>query len=71
MVKITSIVSLLAASLATVSAAQDHQHDVVTFTPSLKNGSDFKVYDKPVSVTADSSAQAASFIGNTKKNSSV
>ncbi|KAJ1944628.1 hypothetical protein FBU59_002547 [Linderina macrospora] len=71
MVKLTSIVSLLAASLATASAAQHYQHDVVTFTPALKNKGQFKVYEKPVSVTADSSAQAASFIGNTKKNSSV
>ncbi|KAJ1943025.1 hypothetical protein FBU59_003029, partial [Linderina macrospora] len=71
MVKLTSIVSLLAASLATASAAKHYQQDVVTFSPVLKSSGQFNVYDTPVSVTVDSSAQAASFIGNAKKNSSV
>ncbi|KAJ1933837.1 hypothetical protein FBU59_005898, partial [Linderina macrospora] len=71
MVKLTSIISLLAASLATVSAALHYHQDIATFSPALKNSGNFKVYDTPVSVTADSSTEGASFIGNTKKNSSV
>ncbi|ORX69030.1 hypothetical protein DL89DRAFT_284380 [Linderina pennispora] len=71
MVKLSSIVGLLAATLATASAAQHSHQDVVTFSPVLKNRGQFKVYDKPVSVTADSSTQTASFVGNTKKDSAV